>query len=88
MSFTSFRFLMYAAVLLALYYTVPRRGQWVLLLGASYGFYLQSGAGNLLFILLTTVSTYGAARIIERIQAACDRRTAKERCRKWVWLCL
>lgn len=83
MSVTSFRFLMYAAVLLALYYTVPRRGQWVLLLGASYGFYLQCGAGNLLFILLTTVSTYAAARIIDR-----DRKTAKERCRIWVWLCL
>ncbi len=88
MSFTSFRFLLYAGVLLAVYYSIPRRGQWVLLLGASYGFYLQSGIGNLVFILLTTVTTYGAASAMDQIQRICDRRTAKRRCRKWVWLCL
>lgn len=88
MSFTSFRFLLYAGVLLAVYYAIPRRGQWVLLLGASYGFYLQSGIGNLVFILLTTVTTYGAASAMDQIQRTCDRRTAKRRCRKWVWLCL
>lgn len=88
MSFTSFRFLLYAGILLALYYTIPRRGQWVILLGASYGFYLHSGFGNLFFILLTTAATYGTAGIIDRIQADCDRKTAKQRNIKWVWLCL
>ena len=88
MSFTSFSFLLYIGVVLALYYTVPRRGQWVLLLLASYGFYLYSGPGNLCYIFLTTVSTYGAARIIDRIQASCDRKTAKQKSKKWVWLCL
>ena len=88
MGFTSFSFLLYIGVVLALYYTIPRRGQWVLLLVASYGFYLYSGLGNLCYILLTTASTYGTARIADRIQASCDRKTAKSRNKKWVWMCL
>ena len=88
MSFTSFSFLLYIGVVLALYYTIPQPGQWVLLLVASYCFYLYSGLGNLWFILLTTASTYGTARTIDRIQASCDRKMAKQKSRKWVWLCL
>ena len=88
MSFTSFSFLLYIGVVLALYYTIPRRGQWVLLLVASYGFYLYGGLGNLCYILLTTVSTYGTARIIDRIHTADDRKSGKRKSKKWIWLCL
>lgn len=88
MNFTSFSFPLFAAILLILYYTIPQRGQWILLLAASYVFYLESGIGNLFFILLTTLTTYGAARIIGRNQKANDRKTAKTKNRKWVWLCL
>ena len=88
MSFISFPFLLCAGILLALYYTIPRRGQWVLLLLVSCGFYLYSGLDNVCYILLTTASTYGTARIIDRIQTTSDRRTAKQKSRKWVWLCL
>lgn len=78
MSFVSFRFLLFAAVLLVLYYSVPGWAQWPLLLAASYGFYLHSGIQNLFYILLTTVTTYGAARIMEWIPQR----------RKWLWLYL
>ena len=88
MNFTSFGFLLYIGIVLALYYTIPRRGQWVLLLLASYGFYLYSGLGNLCYILLTTVTTYGTARSIDRIRTASERKTAKQKSRKWLWLCL
>ena len=50
-----------AAVLVLLYYCVPGRLQWVVLLMASWGFYLRSGAEYLVFLLLTTVTTYLAA---------------------------
>ena len=40
------------------------------------------------YILLTTVSTYGTARIIDRIQTTSERKTAKQKSRKWLWLCL
>lgn len=88
MNFTSFSFLSYAAVMLVLYYMVPRRGQWTLLLAASYGFYLQSGIGNLFFILLTTFTTYAAAVIIAHNQSSNDRKNTKQKNRKWVWMCL
>lgn len=88
MKFTSFSFLLFAGILLILYYMIPRRGQWMLLLGASYIFYLGSGIENLFFILLTTITTYGAARIMERNQATNDKKTAKTKNRIWIWLCL
>jgi len=88
MRFTSFRFLLFGALLLVLYYSVPRRAQWLLLLAASYGFYLEGGAGNLLFILLTTFTTYAATIRMARNQSVHDRKTAKQRNRKWALMCL
>lgn len=88
MSFTSFSFLLYIGIALALYYIIPRRGQWVLLLIASCCFYLYSGLDNFCFIFLTTASTYGTARIVDRTQALFDRKKAKQKSRKWIWLCL
>ena len=88
MSFTFFSFLLYIGIALALYYIIPRRGQWALLLIASCGFYLYSGLDNFCFILLTTASTYAAARIVDRTQALFDRKKAKQKSKKWIWLCL
>lgn len=61
MLFTSVSFLLFAAVLLFLYYVIPKKGQWILLLCAGYGFYLCAGVEYLGFILFTTVTTYLAA---------------------------
>lgn len=58
MQIVSFGFLLFAAALLAVYYLIPKKGQWMLLLAASYCFYLWAGIEYLGFILLTTVSTY------------------------------
>ena len=60
MQITSFGFLLFVVALLVLYYLIPKRGQWVLLLVASYCFYLWAGVEYLGFILLTTVGTYAA----------------------------
>lgn len=88
MQFTSFSFLLFAAVLIPLYYMIPRRGQWVFLLIASYLFYLESGLGNLFFILLTTAAAYGAAMVMDRNQMIYDRKPAREKNRKWIFLYL
>lgn len=88
MSFTSFSFLLFAGILLVLYYLIPRRWQWMLLLAASYLFYLDSGIENLFFILLTTLTTYGTARIMDRVQEVHDKKTAKQKNRIWIWICL
>ena len=60
MQFTSVSFLLFAAVLLAAYWCIPGKFRWILLLAASYVFYLWAGAQYLGFILLTTASTYAA----------------------------
>ena len=59
MQFTSISFLLFAAVLLFAYYWIPKKLQWMLLLAASWVFYLWAGIEYAAFMLFTTVSTYG-----------------------------
>ena len=66
MAFTSAWFLLFAALTLLVYYLVPKRVQWWVLLAASYGFYAYAGAHYLLFILFTTLVSYVIARIMQR----------------------
>ena len=67
MLFTSYEFLGFLLLLFFLYYIIPARHQWKLLLAAGYVFYAVSGWKNCLFILLTTGSTYILALRIDRI---------------------
>ena len=53
MSFVSPGFPVFLAAVILFYYRVPRRCQWIVLLIASYAFYLSGGFYMLLFILLT-----------------------------------
>ena len=73
MLFTSYEFLGFLAVLVVLYYLVPKRCRWMFLLGASYLFYALAGTEYLAYILFTTVTVYYAALRIER---NADRQTA------------
>ena len=57
------------AVVLLAYYLVPKKMQWPLLLVASYVFYWCASPWYLLFIGVTTVSTYGISRMLERVNA-------------------
>lgn len=66
MAFTSFNFLVFFFVVLVAYYLVPRKYQWFLLLAASYCFYLFSGVGQILYILGTTVVSYGSALLMQK----------------------
>lgn len=66
MLFTSYEFLLFAALLLGLYYVIPKRFQWMLLLLASYLFYWIANPAYLLFIGITTISVYAAARLMEQ----------------------
>ena len=57
----SLQFVVFLAVLLAVYYALGRRAprwQWVALLVGSLGFYAAAGWQNLFFILLTSASTW------------------------------
>lgn len=61
MLFTSYAFLGFAAGLLLLYYLLPRRCQWPLLLIASCLFYLAAGPKYILYILLTSLTVWFTA---------------------------
>jgi len=58
MQFTSVAFIIFLAILILIYYLLPKKCQWVVLLVASYIFYLFAGVRYLAFILFTTITTY------------------------------
>ena len=64
MLFTSYAFIGFVLVLLVLYYAVPRRFQKLILFVGNVCFYVMSGWTNLIFMGITILSTYGAARWI------------------------
>lgn len=68
MSFTSFTFFAFLACVVVVYYIVPKKIQWLVLLLASYGFYLYSGIEQVFYILATTLITYGAGRWMQKIR--------------------
>ena len=72
MLFTSYGFIAFVAVLLVLYYLVPKKTQWMLLLAASYFFYAFSGIWNFAFIFAVTVSCYIIARVMARMRTRED----------------
>ena len=82
MLFTSGAFLVGLPILCIVYFVIPQRFRWMLLLAASYGFYACSGLENLLFILTTTISTYLLTCAMERIA---DQRKETLAANKSVW---
>ncbi len=72
MSFTSFEFIAFLAVVVVLYYLLPRKLQWCLLLAASYAFYMAGGVKTVVYLLFTTLSTYIGGRILGRLNARRD----------------
>lgn len=67
MLFTSYSFLGFLLVLFLLYYLLPKKLQWPLLLVFSYLFYFLANPSYLLYILATTISVYLLACKIEKI---------------------
>ena len=68
MSFTSLPFIGFLLLVFALYYTLPKKAQWPLLLLASLGFYACAGWQGLCYVTITVVSIYFIARGIDRLQ--------------------
>ena len=79
MLFTSYEFVAFLIISFLLYYLVPKKAQWMVLLALSYGFYLFSGVENLIFIVFTTVSSWLVAVWIERINSKTESYLAANR---------
>lgn len=58
MLLVSYEFLLFFAAVVLIYYIVPKKIQWMVLLAASYLFYLSGGWKAVSFIVITTVSTW------------------------------
>jgi len=95
MQFLSIRFLLFTALLLPVYYSIPGSAQWAFLLAASICFYLHAGTASLVFLLVTALHTYFCALRISRNQAIHAQQPPgkrspdiKRKNRFWLILCL
>ncbi|MBO7563383.1 MAG: MBOAT family protein, partial [Clostridiales bacterium] len=74
MLFTSYAFIGFLFLLVALYYVLPKKTQWPLLLLGSYVFYYFAGWKFLFYILAVTLITYVAGLLISRNKKSADAR--------------
>ena len=58
MSITSLSFIFFIFIIFSLYYILPHKYQWVLLLFSSIIFYLSNGCEGFLFVLITSLTIY------------------------------
>lgn len=67
MSITSLSFILFIICLFIVYYLVPKKYQWVVLLVASIGFYLFAGVTSIIYILATSLSIYFATNWMQKL---------------------
>ncbi|MBQ4353297.1 MAG: MBOAT family protein [Clostridia bacterium] len=67
MVFISWTFILFLAASVVLYYLVPGRWRWTVLLAASLVFYLSGGVKPILYLLFTVTTTYAAGLLLERL---------------------
>ena len=67
MSITSLAFVLFALVTVTVYYCVPKRYQWIVLLAANAVFYFEAGLAAALCVLFTATSIYAATIVMQRI---------------------
>lgn len=66
MLFNSMAFAIFLPIVFALYWLIPKRFRWLLLLIASYYFYMSWNPKYIVLILTTTLVSYSAALILEK----------------------
>ena len=76
MTLTSLPFYLLVLALLVLYYLVPKRFQWVVLLIGSYAFYAFVCLRYMGFIVVTTLTTYFGARGMDAMTARMEQTVA------------
>ena len=68
MNFNSPEFLLFLPTVLILYWVIPHRFRWALLLAASYYFYAAQEPFLIFLILSTTLVSYSLARLMEKTE--------------------
>lgn len=77
MLFTSYQFIGFVILLVTLYYVLPKKAKWPLLLLGSYVFYFFAGWKFLFYIAAVTVITYVAGLLISKNKKNADARFAE-----------
>lgn len=67
MSFISLKFALFVIICLGIYYIFPKKTRWVVLLAFSYIFYAICNLKFIVYIVVTTITTFLAGQFIERI---------------------
>lgn len=68
MSFVSLQFLIFFPIVVGLYFLIPHRFRWALLLFASYYFYMSWKPVYVILILLSTIVTYASGLLMARTE--------------------
>lgn len=68
MTINSLTFIAFVAIVVCIYYLVPKKMQWIVLLTASYGFYLCSGVKHIIYIIATTIISYLSGRWMQKLR--------------------
>lgn len=83
MLFNSFEFLIFFPTVLLLYFLLPHRFRWMLLLVASYTFYMFWRAEYVLLLIASTLIDYGCGRMMGRYP-----NDLKSKRKPWLWVSL
>ena len=68
MTFNSLQYLIFFPIVAILHFVIPRKYRWIMLLAASYYFYMSWNPNLVFLIAFTTVVSYGAALLMERTE--------------------
>lgn len=66
MNFNSLEYAAFLPIVFALYWALPHKFRWVLLLVSSYYFYMSWNPRYVVLILFTTAVSYAAALLLEK----------------------
>ena len=69
MAIISLQFLAFIAIVGLIYFAVPKKIKWLILLLASYIYYFLSSSKLTIFLIITTISIYFAALAMSNIDA-------------------
>lgn len=76
MLFNSFDFIIFLPIVFIIYWILPHKIRWILLLASSYYFYMSWNVKYILLIFFTTVISYVAARLLDKEE--------NKKKRKWI----
>lgn len=78
MTLFSIVFILFSIVLVVLYFLLPKRFQWIILLVASMAFYLTNGRKGFIFIIITIISQFFLALALERKNCEMDQKLSAD----------